>query len=93
MERFSVAQKNAHATVMLCLRARLLASLHLVEVSGVLVFACDHVKEDGNCGPSQLLLWDQSHLQDGTHHARDETDLMAACKMNLHSLRGKNVRD
>lgn len=65
-------------------RVRLLASLHLVEVSRVLVFTGDHVKEDGNCGPSQLLLGDQSHLQDGTHHAGDEADLVAACKTNLH---------
>lgn len=57
----------------------------------MLVFTNDHVKEDGYCGPPQLLLWDQSHLQDGTHHARDETDLMAACKINLHFFKGKNV--
>lgn len=59
---------------------RFLASLHLVEVSRVLVFTGDHVKEDGNGRPSQLLLGDQSHLQDGTHHAGDETDLVAAWK-------------
>lgn len=52
----------------------------------MLVFTGDHVKEDGDCRPSQLLLWDQSHLQDGTHHAGDETDLVAACKVNMHYL-------
>ena len=42
------------------------------------MFTCDHVKEDGNGGPSQLFLRDQSHLQDGTHHAGDEADLVTA---------------
>lgn len=51
---------------------------YLVEISIVCMFTGDHVKEDGNGGPSQLLLWDQSHLQDRTHHARYETDLVAA---------------
>lgn len=72
-----------------CVCVCLLASLHLVEVSRVLVFTGDHVKEDGNGRPSQLLLWDQSHLQDGTHHAGDETDLVAAWKTILHYLRKK----
>lgn len=62
-----------------------------MEVSRVLVFTGDHVKEDGNRRPSQLLLWDQSHLQDGTHHAGDETDLVAACEINLYYLREENV--
>lgn len=51
---------------------------YLVEVSRVCIFTSDHVEEDGNRGPSQLLLRDQSHLQDGTHHARYETDLVTA---------------
>ncbi len=51
---------------------------YLVEVSKVCVFTSDHVEEDGNGGSPQLLLRDQSHLQDGTHHARDETDLVTA---------------
>lgn len=53
---------------------------YLVEVSRVWIFTSDHVEEDGNGGPPQLLLWDQSHLQDGTHHARDEADLVTAWK-------------
>lgn len=51
---------------------------YLVEVSRVCIFTSDHVEEDGNGGPSQLFLRDQSHLQDGTHHARYETDLVTA---------------
>lgn len=50
--------------------------MYLVEVSVMRMFTGDHVKEDGNGGPSQLLLRDQSHLQDGTDHSRDETDLV-----------------
>lgn len=61
---------------------------YLVEVSRVGMFTSDHVKEDGNGGPSQLLLWDQSHLQDGTHHAGDETDLVTAYKTKLHYSKG-----
>lgn len=57
---------------------------YLVKVSRVGMFTSDHVKEDGNGGPSQLLLRDQSHLQDGTHHAGDETDLVTAYKTKLH---------
>lgn len=51
---------------------------YLVEVSTVCIFTSDHVEEDGNGGPSQFLLWDQSHLQDGSHHDRYETDLVTA---------------
>lgn len=51
---------------------------YLLEVSRVCVFTGDHVEEDGDGGLPQLFFWDQSHLQDGTHHAGDETDLMAA---------------
>lgn len=51
---------------------------YLVEVSTVCIFTSDHVEEDGNGGPSQFLLWNQSHLQDGSHHARYETDLVTA---------------
>lgn len=51
---------------------------YLLEVSRVSMLTGDHVKEDGNGRPPQFLLWDQSHLQNGTHHARDERHLMTA---------------
>lgn len=58
--------------------ACVLICVYLAEVSKTCMFTGDHIKEDRNSGPSQLFLWDQSHLQDGTHHAGDETDFMTA---------------
>lgn len=51
---------------------------YLVKVPRVCMFTSDHVKEDGDGGSSQFLFRDQCHLQDGTHYARYETDLVAA---------------
>lgn len=38
--------------------------------------ALHHVEEDGDGGLAQLYLGDQRHFQDGTHHLRDEFDLV-----------------
>lgn len=42
--------------------------------------ALHHVKEDGDGGLSQLDLRNQRHLQNRTHHLRDELDLVGALK-------------
>lgn len=59
--------------------------IHLLEVSKLDMLAGDHVEKDGDGGSSQLLLRNQSHLQDWTHHTRDKTDLMTSYKRQIHA--------
>ena len=47
-----------------------------LEAAGKVELALHHVKEDGDGGLSQLDLRHQGHLQDGTHHLRDEPYLV-----------------
>ncbi len=52
--------------------------LNLFEVSRRVVFTLHHVKEYGDGRSPQLFLRDERHLQDGTHHPGNETDLILA---------------
>lgn len=52
--------------------------------------ALHHVKEDGDGGLAQLDLGHQRHLQDWSHHLRDELDLVRTCRGEVGEIRQLN---
>lgn len=59
-------------------------SCYLFEMVGPAVFTQHHIKENGDGGSPQLLLGNQGHLQNGSHHAGDEADLIVPCRRHRH---------
>lgn len=54
---------------------------HPLEATCEVKLALHHVKEDGDGGLSQLDLGNKGHLQNWTHHLRDELYLVGALKI------------
>lgn len=60
---------------------------HPLEAAREVELALHHVEEDGNGGLPQLDLGDERHLQDGTHHLRDEFILVRPLKEETRTTR------
>lgn len=53
---------------------------HPLEAARKMKLALHHVEEDGDGGLAQLDLRNKRHLRDGTHHLRDEFDLVGSLR-------------
>lgn len=51
-----------------------------LETAREVKLALHHVEEDGDSRFAQFDLWHKRHLQNGSHHLRDELDLVGTWK-------------